>query len=84
MVVIFATFASRFGGNGWAEKQVNDVVRGIKEAGIILNKTCRCEKNHYLCHPLRKEWIADWKVSKFERQNRDTGLKIKFILFGIW
>jgi len=27
-VLIFATFASRFGGNGWIEKRVNDGERG--------------------------------------------------------
>jgi len=40
----FATFASRFGGNGCAEKLVNDGVRGIKEQKLFQIKSAGVEK----------------------------------------
>ena len=43
-VLIFATFASRFGGNGCTEKRFNDIVRYIKAQKLFQIKSAGLEE----------------------------------------
>ena len=83
-VLIFATFASRFGGNGCAEKRFNDRMRAIRLQKLFQIKSAGLEKiitfaSRFVRNGALVERPANWKAR--EKKNDE---KIKFILFGSW